>query len=80
MEFSQLYPAICSSCGKHTEVPFKPDPEKEVFCKECYEKRKLEKNSQAIPKQVITVTLNQPPKAPNRQKPPTFTPPRPPKL
>lgn len=38
-----LYPAVCSSCGKHTEVPFKPDPEKEVFCKECFEKRKQEK-------------------------------------
>ncbi|MEO6077496.1 MAG: CxxC-x17-CxxC domain-containing protein, partial [Candidatus Andersenbacteria bacterium] len=39
----QLYPAVCSNCGKNTEVPFKPDPEKEVFCKECYDKRKAEK-------------------------------------
>ncbi|MDA1169109.1 MAG: type IV secretion system DNA-binding domain-containing protein [bacterium] len=36
-----LYDAICSNCGKETQVPFKPDPEKEVFCKSCYEKRRV---------------------------------------
>jgi CxxC-x17-CxxC domain-containing protein len=43
-----MYPAICSNCGKETQVPFKPDPEKEVFCKECYDKRKREK-TQSVP-------------------------------
>lgn len=41
-----LYDAICSNCGKPTQVPFKPDPEKEVFCKECYDKRKKAKVEQ----------------------------------
>lgn len=40
--FPILYDAICSNCGKQTQVPFKPDPEKDVFCKECYEQRKRE--------------------------------------
>lgn len=37
------YPAVCSNCGKHTDVPFKPDPDKPVYCKECFEKVKAEK-------------------------------------
>ena len=61
-----LYPATCSNCGKQTEVPFKPDPEKEVFCKECYEKRKLEKKQSPKPQQ---------PKTPE-----AFSGPRPPKI
>src|SRR3989344_5585898 len=87
----QLYPAICSSCGKHTEVPFKPDPEKEEFCKECYDKRKQTptslkelrgagKNSPAVAKETTTVPPKQVLIAPTRPKPPAFTPPRPPKL
>ena len=87
----QLYPAICSSCGKPTEVPFKPDPEKEVFCKECYDKRKQTptslkelrgagKNSPAVAKETTTVPPKQVLIAPTRPKPPAFTPPRPPKL
>lgn len=89
----QLYPAICSNCGKHTEVPFKPDPEKEVFCKECYEKRKMEKKNQSsapaeAPKEKTEVKPPTPlppaaPKAPAqppKPTPPPFVPPRPPKL
>lgn len=37
----KAYPAVCSDCGKDTDVPFKPDPEKPVYCKECFEKRKV---------------------------------------
>ncbi len=43
----ELFDAICSNCGKQTQVPFNPDPEKDVFCKECYEKRKAEKKTLA---------------------------------
>ncbi|MEW6425080.1 MAG: zinc-ribbon domain containing protein [Bacillota bacterium] len=32
----QMYPAICSRCGKETEVPFRPNGNKPVYCKECY--------------------------------------------
>ncbi|MCL6447691.1 MAG: zinc-ribbon domain containing protein [Armatimonadetes bacterium] len=31
-----MYPAICSRCGKETEVPFRPNGSKPVYCKECY--------------------------------------------
>ncbi|MEK7499302.1 MAG: CxxC-x17-CxxC domain-containing protein, partial [Patescibacteria group bacterium] len=77
-----LFDAICSNCGKETQVPFKPDPEKEVFCKECYEKIKLEKST-IKPKEAPAV--NKTPQvaqdAPVIPKPkPVFTPPRPPKL
>ncbi len=36
----EMHEATCSECGKKCEVPFKPDPEKKVYCKECYEKRR----------------------------------------
>jgi len=33
----QMYPAICSQCGKETEVPFQPRTDKPVYCSECFE-------------------------------------------
>jgi len=35
----EMFPVTCSSCGKETSVPFKPNGEKPVFCKECYQSR-----------------------------------------
>ena len=37
----QMYPAICSNCGKETEVPFEPRSDKPVFCRECFQQRKF---------------------------------------
>lgn len=34
-----LFSAVCSSCGKDTQVPFKPTPGKPVYCRDCYAKR-----------------------------------------
>jgi CxxC-x17-CxxC domain-containing protein len=34
-----LFPAVCSACGKETQVPFRPTPGKPVYCRECYGKR-----------------------------------------
>jgi len=34
----QMYPIICSRCGKKAEVPFKPKEGWNVYCPECYEK------------------------------------------
>ncbi len=31
----------CSACGKETTVPFKPTQGRPVFCKECFEQRKV---------------------------------------
>ncbi|MGH2535479.1 MAG: CxxC-x17-CxxC domain-containing protein [Thermomicrobiales bacterium] len=36
----QMYPAICSNCGKETEVPFQPSMDKPVYCRECFQERR----------------------------------------
>jgi CxxC-x17-CxxC domain-containing protein len=36
----KMYKVICAECGKETEVPFKPDGRRPVYCKECYMKRR----------------------------------------
>jgi CxxC-x17-CxxC domain-containing protein len=30
----------CSSCGKETTVPFKPNQGRPVFCRECFQQRR----------------------------------------
>ncbi len=47
----EKFPAVCSLCKKETTVPFKPDPGRPVYCKECIAKIKsgevkVEKNSE----------------------------------
>ena len=32
----QMYPAVCASCGKETEVPFQPREGRPVYCRDCY--------------------------------------------
>lgn len=32
----RLYDAVCSKCGTQTQVPFKPVPGREVFCRDCF--------------------------------------------
>jgi len=32
----QLYPAICSDCGRETMVPFVPREDRPVYCSDCY--------------------------------------------
>ena len=36
----EMHKATCSECKKECEVPFKPDPAKEVFCRDCFQKRR----------------------------------------
>ena len=36
----QFFPAVCSSCGKETEVPFEPRSDKPVYCRECFQERR----------------------------------------
>lgn len=33
----QMHPAVCSTCGEFTEVPFAPHTDKPVYCSQCYE-------------------------------------------
>ena len=32
----QMFPAICTQCGKETQVPFQPRPDRPVYCSECF--------------------------------------------
>ena len=36
----EMHKVTCAECGKETEVPFKPDGTRPVYCRECYQKRK----------------------------------------
>ena len=36
----QMYPAVCSQCGKETEVPFQPTAGKPVYCRECFQQQR----------------------------------------
>jgi CxxC-x17-CxxC domain-containing protein len=36
----QKFDAVCSTCGNKTTVPFKPEPGRAVYCRECMEKIK----------------------------------------
>ena len=32
----QMYPAVCATCNKSTEVPFEPRGDRPVYCSACY--------------------------------------------
>ncbi len=34
----EMYPAVCASCGKETQVPFQPTQGRPVYCSDCYSK------------------------------------------
>lgn len=34
----EMYPAVCASCGKETQVPFEPRNGRPVYCSDCYAK------------------------------------------
>jgi CxxC-x17-CxxC domain-containing protein len=40
MPTRQMYPAVCSDCGKATSVPFEPRQGRPVYCSDCYRKVK----------------------------------------
>lgn len=33
----EMFDAICAECGKKTQVPFKPNGQKPVYCKDCFQ-------------------------------------------
>lgn len=35
-----LYRAVCSDCGRECTVPFKPDPDRPVYCQACWAARR----------------------------------------
>jgi len=36
----EMTEVTCSECGKQTQVPFKPDGSRPVYCSDCYKKHK----------------------------------------
>lgn len=34
----QMYDTVCSACGAETQVPFKPNGSKPVYCRDCFRK------------------------------------------
>jgi len=39
-ESREMHKAVCSDCGQECEVPFKPDPDRPVYCRDCWAKRR----------------------------------------
>lgn len=39
-----MFKVICADCKKNCEVPFKPSNGRAVYCKECFTKRKTNRN------------------------------------
>jgi len=33
----EMFPAVCSRCGKDTQVPFQPTSGKPVYCSDCFQ-------------------------------------------
>ena len=36
----EMFAAVCSQCGKETQVPFQPRGDRPVYCSDCYSKIK----------------------------------------
>ena len=36
----EMHDVTCADCGKETQVPFKPDGSRPVYCRDCYQKHK----------------------------------------
>ncbi len=34
----EMHKVTCAECGVETEVPFKPDGSRPVYCRDCYQK------------------------------------------
>ncbi len=36
----EFFPAVCSACGRATQVPFKPAEGRPVYCRDCHQLRR----------------------------------------
>ena len=41
----EMHKITCADCGQEGEVPFKPDGERPVYCRECYSKHRPPKRN-----------------------------------
>jgi ATP-dependent RNA helicase DeaD len=39
-ESIETHKAVCTDCGRECKVPFRPDPSRPVYCRECWTKRR----------------------------------------
>lgn len=53
----EMTKAVCSSCHKECEVPFKPTSSKPVFCSDCYRKNDGRSDSRSSDKSALE-TIN----------------------
>jgi len=37
---TETHKTVCTACGNECEVSFKPDPNRPVYCRECWAKRR----------------------------------------
>ena len=44
MSDREMHKATCSECNQECQVPFKPDPDRPVFCRECFAKKRPPRN------------------------------------
>jgi len=40
----EMHKVTCSDCGTETEVPFKPAEGRPVYCRDCYQKHKPQRD------------------------------------
>lgn len=40
----EMFDVVCADCGTQTQVPFKPDGERPVYCRDCYRKHKPQRS------------------------------------
>jgi CxxC-x17-CxxC domain-containing protein len=36
----EMHDVTCAECGQETQVPFKPDGTRPVYCRDCYQKKR----------------------------------------
>jgi CxxC-x17-CxxC domain-containing protein len=36
----EMHKITCSDCGQESEVPFKPDGKRPVYCRDCFQKHR----------------------------------------
>lgn len=54
-----MFSIVCAECGAEAMIPILPDPEKEVYCQECYKaKREAAKNDEALDESIQESTTD----------------------
>ena len=36
----EMHDIVCADCGQEAQVPFKPDGNRPVYCRDCYQKHR----------------------------------------